>query len=316
MTDRVIGMLDVIREYRTPFFLHVSYLEPHPPYFAPAPFDTLVDPAKVKLPEGGGPESPAWQQIVREQSGTSLATEADIRKMIAVYYGMIGYADSQMARLFEELGRRSMLENTWIIISSDHGDYTGEKGLFMKTESLYECLLHVPLIIRPPDGVRASHGERIDGLVSLVDLFPSILNLAGVKTPEYAQGRDLVAWANTANRSALRDCVFSQVGDYHGSNLKKSTFPSGIPAAGRHPGLLEGARSLEFSFIKDPDYGDEAYDLRSDPKELRNLLEKKGAEPAAVTELRRLTDDWREHCVKLRDRLGVIPGYRGWEEGQ
>jgi arylsulfatase A-like enzyme len=236
--------------------------------------------------------------------------------MIAIYYGMIAYADSQMARLYQELDRRGLLENTWIIIGSDHGDYMGEKGLFMKTESLYECLLHVPLIIRPPVPQRAPRGEPIAGLVDMVDLFPTILNIARASTPDYAQGKDLLAWANTTNRSALHDCVFAQVGDYHGSNGAVSTFPSGLPAGGRHPGLLEGARTTAFSFTKDPDYGDEAYDLRADLRELRNLLGNKGAEPAEVAALRRRADEWREQCVRLRDRLGVIPGYRGWEEGQ
>ena len=66
-----------------------------------------------------------------------------------------------------------------IVVGSDHGDFTGEKGMFIKSEALYECLLHVPLIIRPPDAMRAPRGEMVNELVDTTDLFPTILALAG-----------------------------------------------------------------------------------------------------------------------------------------
>ena len=102
---------------------------------------------------------------------------------------MISYVDNQMRRVHEALGRRALLRNTWLILGSDHGDYTGEKGLFNKSESLYECLLHVPLIVMPPAG-RARRGpSQIGYLVNTIDLFPTMLCLAGVNVPEHAQGQ-------------------------------------------------------------------------------------------------------------------------------
>jgi arylsulfatase A-like enzyme len=305
-------MLDGIQAMKAPFFLHVPYLEPHPPYFTPPPYDTLIDPSQVELPEAGSGEGrPGWQVEVRRQSGTELATEADVRKMIAVYYGMIAYVDSQMRRLYEAMERRGLLGNTWIILSSDHGDYLGEKGLFMKSESLYECLLHVPLVIRPPSEVKAPRGEKVEGLVDLVDLFPTILGIAGVAVPEHAQGKDLIAWVKEGARPPLHDCLFAQVGDYHGK--LKSTFPGGIPEGGRHPGLVQGGRAEEFAFIKDPDYGDEAYDLARDPKELNNLLQEGGSQAPQVNDLKKRIANWEAECLRLREGLGVIPGYRGFD---
>ena len=110
----------------------------------------------------------------------------------------------------------------------------------------------------------------------------------------------------------LRDVAFAQVGDYHGS--LGTTMPSGIAEAGRHPSLLQGARSGDFSYVRDPDYGDEAYDLQSDPSELVNLLGAGGQEPAEVAELRRRVDRWEGECTQLRDRLGVVPGFRGFDQ--
>ena len=189
LTDRIIRMADQIKNSGSPFFLHAAYDAPHPPYFAPAPFDTIVNPDDVDLPAQFDPHhSPDWQHTARAQLRTADATEQDIRKLIAVYYGMIAYADSEIRRLFGELGRRGLLDNTWVIFTSDHGDYTGEKGMFAKTESLYECLLHVPLFILPPPGDTGHRGERVDGLVDNVDIFPTVLGIAGIDVPWYAQG--------------------------------------------------------------------------------------------------------------------------------
>ena len=313
LTDRVCHQLDSIQAVGQPFFLHVAYEDPHACYFAPPPYDSLIDPGCLPLPEQGAEDGrPAWQNLAREQMGTDAASAEDIRKLAAVYYGMSAYADDQMRRLYGELERRGLLENTWFIISSDHGDYTGEKGLFTKTESLYECLLHVPLAIVPPQNSSLPRGRKIEGLVDLTDLFPTILKVAGVEPPGYAQGKDLIDWVAGGAEEPLRDVVFSQVGEYHGS--LGTTMPGGIAKAGRHPGLLQGARNRDYSFAHDPDYGDEAYDLTTDPKELKNLLQgERDSEPDGVAELRRRQQEWEAQCLALREELGVVPGYRGFD---
>jgi arylsulfatase A-like enzyme len=312
LTSRALEMLPGIEAAKAPFFLHVPYLEPHPPYFVSPPYDTLVDPAAVSVPDPGSDEGrPAWHAKVREQSGAHSATEADVRRMIAVYYGMIAYADAQMKRLYDAMAARGLLANTWVICSSDHGDFVGEKGLFMKAESLYECLLHIPLLIRPPDGVDSPRGRRVAGFVDMVDLFPTLLGIAGIRAPEYIQGKDLMAWVRNGASEPLRDVVFAQVGEYRGQ--LKSTLPGGLAESARRAGLVEGARTREFNYIRDPDWGDEAYDLRSDPKELRNVLGGGRPEPSEVAALRRRADEWRQTCLDLRKSLGIVPGYRGFD---
>ena len=244
------------------------------------------------------------------------ASERDVRKTLAVYYGMIAYVNDQMRRIYDALRERGLLENTWIIIGSDHGDYTGEKGMWAKTESLYECLLHVPLILVPPSGSSGlgMRGELVSGLVNTIDLFPTILGLAGLPVPDYAQGHDLIGWVKTGARQPLRDCLFAQVGDYHGFN--KTTYPAGMPESGRHPGLLQGARSQEFSYVHDPDYSDEAYDLRNDPNELDNLLQDDGKSvPSEVALLRERVFEHEQECLRLREELGVVAGDRGFVKG-
>jgi len=315
LTNRALRILDEIRKVKSPFFFHVAYNDPHPPYFAPSPYDTLVDPNILSLPAQGQERGrPHWQNICREQCGTDQATDYDIKKVVALYYGKIAYGDAQMQRVYQGLEERRMLDNTWVIISSDHGDYAGEKGLFTKTESLYECLLHVPLIIVPPEGVPLPRGIKIDDLVDITDLFPTLLQIAGIAIPDYAQGFDLLKWVRKGAKRPLRKYLFAQVGDYHGH--LQTTFPGGMPAIGRHPGLLMNVRTREFSYIHDPDFGDEAYDLTVDPNELNNLLnyDLREARPE-ISELQRQARRWEKECLTLRNRLGIIPGYRGFDVG-
>lgn len=311
LTDWMIRQLDVARRADAPFFLHLALNDPHPPYFVPPPYDTMVAPDRVTLPPTAAPDGrPAWQFTAMAECGSALAGEDDVRRVIATYYGMIAYANDQMHRVYHALEQRGMLDNTWVIMTSDHGDYTGEKQLFNKSESLYECLLHVPLVIRPPDHVQAPRGRMVEGLVELVDLMPTILRLAGVDVPDHLQGHDLVEWMRSGTRRPLRDCAFASVGNYHGK--LKTTWPAGMPASGRHPGLLRGARSLEASYVRDPDYGDEAYDLRHDPHELNNLFNRDGAVPREVDRLRRRVDEMEARCIRLREQLRLVPGDRGF----
>lgn len=316
---RMLQEMEKVQKAGDPFFFHVAFNTPHPPYFVPKPYADLVAPGDVVLPprEGPGELTPEWRKKVQEECGTARASEDDIRRVIAVYYGMIAYGDAAMKRVYDRMETQGLLDDTWIIISSDHGDYTGEKGLFTKNETCYECLLHVPLIICPPRNVdlpRGVRGSRVDDFVDLVDLFPTVLEMAGIDIPGYAQGASLVSELPGAAGRARpsRDAVFAQAGDYHG--YIGTSFPGGMPASGRHPSLVRGGRTRDYSYIHDPDYGDEAYDLRNDPGELDNLL-LTGTTPDWAKELKERIDRWEESCIALRKELGVIPGDRGSYEG-
>lgn len=310
LTDRCLRMLDQAEATGKPFFLHMCYDDPHPPYFVPRPYDTMYDPDDLTLPEMGDlADLPGWHAAARAQGGIDQATDADMRKVLAVYYGMIRYIDDEMARIHAALGDKGLLENTWIVLGSDHGDYTGEKGFFNKSESLYKCLLHVPLIIVPPKGANEPAPQRIRDLVSSVDLFPTLLEMAGV-TPPINQGHDMLEWVRGGCADPLRDMVFAQIGDYHG--YIKTSWPSGMPEAGRHKSLTHAIRTADRTYIHDPDNGDEAYDLRTDPNELKNLTNQ---DAAPFPDLKLALDAFMQDCTTLREELGVVPGDRGFVEG-
>jgi len=316
LTDRAIGMLDNAKASGAPFFFYMAYLEPHPPYFAPKEYYSLYEPEKVELPfVGEGHNKPKWQYQVMKECKTKEASELDIKKVIATYYGKVAYVNDQMQRLYHAMEERNMINNTWFILVSDHGDYTGEKGMFNKTESLYDCLLHVPLIVCPPPNISFKRGKRVKEIVELIDLFPTILNIANIEVPKYIQGYNLVEWSLDNSQEPLRKCTFAQVGDYHGP--LKTTFPAGAPETGRRKSLLQGARTTNYSYIYDPDYGDEAYSLYNDPYELSNLLTSNiSRPPKEILELKQNIKKLEKESIKLRNELKIVPGDRGfWDLG-
>ena len=108
--------------------------------------------------------------------------------------------------------------------------------------------------------------------------------------------------------------MFAQVGNYKGHLLGKSSFPTGTCGAGRRSELVQGVRTATHAYLRDPEYGDEAYDLQADPNELNNVIKFHGrSEPGWVTDLRHRVDLWEQQCARLPGKLGVVPGNRGFD---
>ena len=284
---------EFLERAREPFFLHLAHLEPHPPYFPPEPYASMYPPEEISLPpDAAGPHRPAWQEEAAREMNCDLATELDRRFAIARYYGLVSYADSQIGRLVSHLEEKGLLERTWIIAAADHGDYAGEHGLFAKSHAMYDCLLHVPLVVRPPAGAGARRGRRESGMVQLLDIFPTVLRIAGIDSPEHVQGRDLLA-------GAAREHVFSAVG---GVAEPRASFPQGMPKRGVHREVVTCVRTGSHKLVRDAENGDELYDLARDPNELSNLV-LAGEGPAES--VARALDEWRESCAELRSKLGL-----------
>ena len=313
LNDELFGLLDKVDPEAEPLFVHVAYIEPHPPYFPPQGYFDREAMRSAPLPKGGSIfERPAWHEQMIKEYGSAEATDEDIHRLLGAYYGMINYVDGQIDRLLKYLEKRGILENSWIIMTADHGDYTGEKNFFTKSESAYECLQHVPLVVRAPGG-KWHAGERVPDLVELIDLFPTILSAAKSQVPRQAQGHNLIEWMDTPARRPLRKATFAAIGGYGGT--LGTTFPNGFAASGRRKGIVRSARSLDHVFIRDPDTGDEAYDLVNDPLELKDLLKAGRPKTEPIKALTRLMDQWEKTCAEKYAALGVIPGDRNFKDG-
>ena len=168
-------------------------------------------------------------------------------------------------------------------------------------------------MILPPKGHPLRQSRRIKDLVSTVDLFPTIIKLAGLDPPPN-QGHDLVDWIASGQQKPIRTEIYAQAGGYHG--YIKTSWPSGMPESGRHPNIIQTARNRRGAYVRDLDNGDEAYDLTSDPKELINLMKSKDTNPDhRIDQLAQKISTFEAECFQLRESLGVIPGDRGFVKG-
>ncbi len=163
--------------------------------------------------------------------------------------------------------QKGLLDKTWIFLVSDHGDFTGEHGLFTKSHALYDCLTHVPMVIRPPDGYWGS-GRRIQELAQVFDLFPTICEIAGVTVPQPCNAVSLREWLEGDQVAPHRDAVFMAVG---GNTNPRASFPQGMPLRGVHREVIHAIRTHSRKYIRDPENRDEFYRLSEDPHELVNL---------------------------------------------
>ncbi len=156
-----------------PLFLLLYYFDPHTWYAPPPPYDTLYD------PDYNGPLTPEvyrdGQEVV---AGTLIPTPRDIEHLLALYDGEITHWDACFGDMMAFLDERGLLENSLVAVTSDHGDMFGEHDKWNHTNSLYQELLHVPLLLRYPGHVMA--GQVIDTPVQMMDLMPTLLDYANV----------------------------------------------------------------------------------------------------------------------------------------
>lgn len=184
-----------------PLFLFLYYMDPHVLYDPPPPYDTMYD------PDYSGPFTPDVFAVGREVlEGSLVPNERDTEHIQALYDGEISYWDAQFGNLLPALDGLGLLDNALIVLTADHGDMFGEHGTWVHGTSLYEGVIHVPLLMRYPGRIPVG---QVDTPVQSMDLMPTILELAGLPVPE---DLDAVSLVPTFNGETLppRD-IFSEV---------------------------------------------------------------------------------------------------------
>lgn len=199
-----------------PFFLWVSFAEPHNPYQVPDPYFDLFPPNELPplngsiqdLEEKG--ERFTWLRNVWEKVlGEDI--ENRIARARSNYHGMLRLIDDQFKRLTEGLKERELEENTIVIYLSDHGDFVGEYGLIRKGPDLPDVLCRIPFIWKGP-GIK-SIGRTSEGYVSIVDILPTLCELIGAKIPFGCQGKSMVPLLTGENVPKQEfDCAYAESG--------------------------------------------------------------------------------------------------------
>ncbi|MCI9889823.1 sulfatase-like hydrolase/transferase [Micrococcales bacterium 31B] len=301
VAERAMARIDECAENDEPFFLFVSFPDPHHPFAPPSEYAHLYDPSEIPLPRGFSadhPDLPAHIQRLVDQRGvpgddptmTWSVTTEQYQHAAAAQYGLITLMDDQIGRVLGRLAERGLDENTIVIMASDHGDLMGDHGLMLKHFSHYRALTNVPLVVRVPPALLAGAGSggaggpdapvaesagsgaaagsggtgvpTSDALVCLADLAPTLLELTGVELFRGIQGRSLVPLLRGEGNENAAPRDAIVIEEDQPFGLP------GLPGPVRMRTLLTSEARLTRYFGTDMV---ELYDLREDPDELRNV---------------------------------------------
>jgi uncharacterized sulfatase len=183
-----IKLLD--RHKDKPFFLAVGFFRPHCPYIAPKKYFDLYPLEKIALPQDPADDLKDVPPIApwTKPPNWNLKQD-DLRRAVQAYYASVSFMDAQVGRVLDALDRLGLADNTIVLFWSDHGYLLGEHGQWMK-QSLFEESARVPLIVAAPS-MRNSAGKASARVVELLDLYPTLADLAGVNPPHPMHGQSL-----------------------------------------------------------------------------------------------------------------------------
>jgi arylsulfatase A-like enzyme len=282
MTARAI---DFMREAGdASWCLHLSYIKPHWPYMAPAPYHDMygpddVVPAVRQAAERADPH-PVYRAFMEHRVSRAFARDQVRREVIPVYMGLIRQIDDQLGILFGFMQAHGLWENTMIVFTSDHGDYLGDHWLGEK-DLFHEPSVKVPLIVRlPTSAADAARGSVCEELVEAIDLAPTFLEAVGGDPSEQAhrlEGRSLLPWLTGGRPAEWRRHAISEY-DY-------SMLPAGanLGVAPRDARLFMVV-DKRWKYVHAVGFRPMLYDLVNDPAEFRDL----GTDPACEAERQRL----------------------------
>jgi len=264
-----------------PFFAHISVYAPHSPY-VPAPRHADV------FPDTPMPRSPSFNEEDNSDKPWIYSSEPPlsgdhITKMERIYPKRIQSmqaVDEMVEQIVKTLESLGALENTYIFFSSDNGFHMGEHRLLVGKNTAFEEDIRVPLLVRGPN---IPAGTTVDALVGNVDLASSFAEIAGVKTPDFVDGRSLMTLAagkdptdwrqvfllerGLLDEAAYAPDMFVSNGDYMEGLME----PPDSPYRAKMDRAYRGLRTQKYTFVQ---YGDgtlELYDLETDPYQLENI---------------------------------------------
>ena len=207
-TDHIVQWLrEQDHETSEPWFIHASYLRPHPPYSAPGHFAKMYDPADVGQPIPPSSDRHTFHDLLLTLDGIGAPkTEDDMNHLRAQYFGMISAIDQQMGRLWAALKELGQWENTVVIVTADHGEQLGDHGLQQKV-GWFEESHHIPLLIRNPNQ-SVAHGTTVEHFTESVDILPTLadvwnqpvpLQCDGLSLSGFLSGRPPAIWREAAS---------------------------------------------------------------------------------------------------------------------
>jgi len=270
-----------------PFFLMVSFTEPHSPYHFPVEYRGRIKPESMTVPRVGPEDDEQIPAIFRE------LTDKEKQGIAAAYHTAVEHMDRNVGLVLDALKKSGYADNTLVIFHGDHGYMLGQHGRFEKHCS-YEEAVRVPLLLRAPGVTKA--GQTTTALVELIDVAPTILDYAGQKTPESMQGRSLLDLARGKTKRH-REVVIAEYAENEeamirdgrwklvyctGKRKREDGYETGKPLPGRTVKL---------------------FDLDNDPGEFTNL----GKKPEHAARVATMTKQLADHMKRTARQPEMLP---------
>jgi len=257
LAERVIDLLECYAGRDWPFYLSGHFFGPHLPYVLPEPYYGMYDPDDVTLPESAVRETfrnkPAVHRTYSDYWGLGSVETSVWREILAKYLGFVTLIDHEVGRILDRLEELELAAETATLYTADHGGFATAHKLQDKGPAMYEGVYRVPLIGDWP----GTDGGTCEPFVSLLDVAPTVLDVAGADPLAEADGRSLSALSD-GDASEWRDAVLAE---FHGHHF---------------PYQQRMLRTDRYKYVLNVPGTDEFYDLRRDPHELDDRVDDAG----------------------------------------
>lgn len=288
-TTLAIKKLEEFSKMETPFFLSVGYYRPHLPFNAPKKYWDLYDRDSIPLAENRmiPEDAPDYaMNLGYELRGYDdfkdlpLPEEGSLSKdrqrlLKHGYYASVSYVDAQIGRLLDALERLDLAENTIVVLWGDHGWKLGEHNGWCK-QTNYEIDTHVPMIFAVPG--TGNSGSHYTGLTEFIDIYPTLVDLAGLEVPDHLHGKSLMPVFSDAEAS-VKEAAFSQ--------FLRGRFGRARKAYEGKEFMGYAIRTDRYRYVEWYDWDPEKeksvrfleaelYDHETDPRESQNIVGDKG----------------------------------------
>jgi arylsulfatase A-like enzyme len=310
-----------------PWCLHLSFIKPHWPYIAPAPYNDMYGPEHmipvVRSQQEKNDPHPVYREFMNHRVSTAFARDEVRENVVPVYMGLIKQIDDQMGVLFSFLEERGLIDDTVIVLTSDHGDYLGDHWMGEK-DLFHDPSVRIPLIIVDPSpDADPTRGSVCDELVESIDLAPTFVDWMGGNSASQShrlEGRSLLPLIRGGPLPAWRDHVFSEY-DY---STSQTAVRLGVKPRDARLFMVADKR---WKYVHAIGFRPMLFDLESDPNELVDLGADSGHEDVRQR-LAAVLAEWglrMSHRTTLSEaevesrrgksqRRGILVGV--WEEGE
>ncbi len=267
MTNRALDFIDAAGDQ--PWCLHLSYIKPHWPYIAPAPYHDMYGvthmlPVNRSAHERAHPH-PVIAAFMKHEESVNFSRDEVREAVIPTYMGLISEFDHHLGRVFAHLKKRGLADDTIIVVTSDHGDYLGDHWLGEK-ELFHEEVVRIPLVVMDPRaGADATRGHVVADLVEAIDLVPTFVEMAGAPpAPHRLEGASLVPLLCGAAPATWRTAAHCD-SDFA---LRHARRHLGL-AADQARGFM--VRTKRWKYVHFERFAPQLFDLDADPHEQSDL---------------------------------------------